>query len=262
MPYATAAFLLLALGALVVLLHGRRTLRRELEMRGRERDQERASRFHAEQNLRMAHEELERETRANHEALGGMQLELERLERELETARGRVERVARVDELTGLANRVRFEEALEQEIKRTIREKASLSILVCGIDYLDEYAARRDEQQRDQAVLKIAQAVEDVFRRAGDLVARYGESRFAVILPATDAEAAARFGERVRKRIWELCIPHEASQCAERMTISTGAATMAPSKLRLPADLVQAAETALLRAHASGYNRVEQMLLA
>jgi diguanylate cyclase (GGDEF)-like protein len=262
MPYLLATFLLLTLGALAVLLHGRRTLRREVEKHAREREQERAARLQAEQTLRTAREELERETRASHEALGDMRRELDRLGRELETARGRLDRVARVDELTGLANRSRFEEALEREIKRTIREKASLSILVCAIDYFDEYARRRDERQCDQAVFRIAHAVEDVFRRAGDLIARYGQSRFAVILPATDAEAAARFGERVRKSVWELCIPHEASQAAERMTISTGAATMAPSRLRTPADLVQAAEAALLRAHASGYNRVEQTLLS
>ena len=260
--YVIAGCLLLTLAALVLALISRHALRRELDRRGREHEHERSSRLEAEQKLRATREELEREVQSRHEALGGMQSEVERLEWELTTVHGRLERVARIDELTGLANRSHFEAMLEQEIKRSIREKTSLSLLICEIDYFEEYSHRRNERQRDDAFARIAQSIEEVFRRAGDLVARYGTIKFAVILPGTDAEAAARFGERVRKRVWDLCIPHESSQAAERMTISTGATTMIPNKLRTSAELVQAAEVALLRAHSGGHNRVEQTLVA
>jgi diguanylate cyclase (GGDEF)-like protein len=260
--YVIAGCLLLTLAALALALVSRRTLSRELDRRGREHEQERGSRLEAEQKLGAAREELEREVKSNRETVAIMRAEVERLEWELKTVHGRLERVARIDELTGLANRSHCEELLEQEIKRAVREKTSLSLLICEIDYFDEYAHRRNERQRDDSFARIAQAIEGVFRRAGDLVARYGTIKFAIILPGTDAEAAARFGERVRKRVWDLCIPHESSQAAERMTISTGAATMIPNKLRSSADLVHAAEQALLRAHAAGHNRVEQTLVA
>src|SRR6185436_17635086 len=127
-----------------------------------------------------------------------------------------------VDDMTGLANRRRFDEALDQEIKRAIREQACLSIVLCEIDFFEEYARRRDAARTDTTLVKVTHAIEEVFRRAGDLVARYGDAKLAIILPATDQDAAMRFGERVRRTVWDLCIPHEASTAAERMTVSVG----------------------------------------
>jgi diguanylate cyclase (GGDEF)-like protein len=260
--YLGAASLVISLGALAALLASNRALRRELERQGMQREHEHASRVQVEQKLRLAREELERESAVRRAELDRVQLQLERVRTELAAAETRVDRLARVDEVTGTANRRRFDEALDQEIKRTVREQAKLSLLMCEIDYFEEYARRRDDEHRDETLGKVAHAVEDVFRRAGDLVARYGPAKFAVILPGTDKEAAARFAERVRRSVWDLCVPHEASKAAERLTISVGAATMVPSKLHRAEDLVAAAEHALAKAHETGHNRVEHSLLS
>lgn len=260
--YLTAASLAVSLGALAGLLVSNRALRRELDRRGAEREQEHSTRLQAEQKLRVLSEELERETQSKREELGGVQRQLDLARMQLEAAEARLHRLARIDDVTGLANRRRFDEALDQEIKRTVRDKASLSLVLCEIDFYEEYARRRDDGRNDETLHKVAQAVEEVFRRAGDLVARYGTSKIAIILPATDADASLRFGERVRRRIWDLCIPHEASTAAERMTVSVGVATLLPNKLHRASDLIAAAESALLLAHETGHNRVEHGLLS
>jgi len=260
--YLTAASFVLTLGALAGLLIANRTLRRELDRRGIEREREHSTRLQTEQKLRLVSEELERETQSKRDELGGVQRQLDLARAQLEAAEGRLNRLARIDDVTGLANRRRFDETLDQEIKRTIRDKASLSLVLCEIDFYEEYARRRDDGRNDETLHKVAQAVEEVFRRAGDLVARYGTSKIAIILPSTDAEASARFGERLRKRIWDLCIPHEASTAAERMTVSVGVATLLPSKLHPASDLIAAAENALLRAQETGHNRVEHGLVS
>jgi len=260
--YLAAGSLLLTMGALAGLLVANRSLRRELDRRGMEREQEQGTRIRVEQKLQLVREELERETQSKREELESVQRQLDLVRAKLEAAELRLDRVARVDEATGIANRRRFDEALEQEIKRTIRERADLSIVLCEIDFFEEYARRRDEQRNDQTLVKVAQAVEEVFRRAGDLVARYADTRLAVILPATDAAAATRFGERVRKSVWDLCIPHEASTAAERLTVSVGVATSLPSKLHRVGDLISAAEIALRKAHEAGHNRVEHALVS
>ena len=260
--YLTAASFAVTLGALAGLLITNRALRRELDRRGVEHEREHSTRLQAEQKLRLVREELERETQSKRDELGGVQRQLDLARAQLEAAEGRLNRLARIDDVTGLANRRRFDEALDQEIKRTIRDKASLSLVLCEIDFYEEFARRRDDGRNDETLHKVGQAVEEVFRRAGDLVARYGTSKIAIILPSTDAEASARFAERVRRRIWDLCIPHEASTTAERMTVSVGVATLLPSKLHPASDLIAAAETALLRAHETGHNRVEHCLIS
>jgi diguanylate cyclase (GGDEF)-like protein len=260
--YLAAGSLLLTMGALAGLLVTNRTLRRELDRRGLEREREQGARIQTEEKLQLAREELEREALSKREELDGVQRQLDLVRAKLEAAEERLDRLARVDDVTGIANRRRFDEALEQEIKRTIRERTELSVVLCEIDFFEEYARRRDEQHNDRTLARVAQAIEEVFRRAGDLVARYAETRLAIILPATDADAATRFGERVRKSVWDLCIPHEASVAAERLTVSVGAATSLPSRLHRPADLVSAAESALRKAHEAGHNRVEHVLVS
>jgi diguanylate cyclase (GGDEF)-like protein len=260
--YLTAASFTLTLGALAGLLIANRSLRRELDRRGEEREREHSTRLQVEQQLRLTREELERETLSKRDELNGVQRQLDVARAQLETAESRLNRLARIDDVTGLANRRRFDEALDQEIKRTVREKANLSLVICEIDFYEEYARRRDDGHNDETLRKVAQGVEEVFRRAGDLVARYDRSKLAVILPATDADASTRFGERLRRRVWDLCIPHEASTAAERMTVSVGVATLLPSKLHPASDLLAAAERALLRAHETGHNRVEHGLLS
>jgi diguanylate cyclase (GGDEF)-like protein len=260
--YLTVGSLLLTMGALAGLLIANRALRRELDRRGREREREQDTRIRVEHKLQLTREALEQETQSKREELESVQRQLDVARAQLEAAETRIDRLARVDEITGLANRRRFDEALEQEIKRTVREQVCLSLVLCEIDFYEEYARRRDARRNDETLVKAARAVADVFRRAGDLVARYDTSRFAIILPATDAEAATRFGERVRRSVWDLCVPHEASTAAERLTVSTGVATSLPSKLHRAADLVAAAEAALLRAHETGHNRVDHALVA
>lgn len=261
-PLLTAGALMLTLGAIATLVVANRSLRRELHRRYVEGEREQRTRMQVEQKLQQLREQLERETESKRSELRDVQRRLEAAQSQLAATESRLHRVARIDEVTGAANRRRFEEALDQEIKRSIREQAPMSLLIFELDHFDEYARGRDPARCDDTLVKVARAAENVFRRAGDLVARYGPAQFAVIQPATDAHTAARFGERVRKVVWDLCIPHDASPTAERMTASIGVVTLLPSKLHLASNLVETAEHALTRAREAGRNRVESALLA
>jgi predicted signal transduction protein with EAL and GGDEF domain len=171
--FLTVGSLLLTTGALAGLLIANRALRRELDRRGQEREREQSTRIRVEHKLQLVREELERETQSKREELEGVQRQLDVARAQLEAAEERIDRLARVDEITGLANRRRFDETLEQEIKRAVREQACLSLVLCEIDFYEEYARRRDARRNDETLLKVAHAVANVFRRAGDLVARH-----------------------------------------------------------------------------------------
>ncbi len=182
--------------------------------------------------------------------------ELDGARRALDLATARYESLARVDSLTGLANKARFDEALDDEIKRMVRERKPLSMLICEVDGLEQYRATVGAGRAEAAQKKIAATIEGTFRRAGDLAARLDDDRIGVILPATDEEAAARFAERLMKSVWDLCIPYGGSDIADRLTVSIGVSTAVPDRLHKPGDIVTAAERSLFTATENGRNRV------
>ena len=190
-------------------------------------------------------------TRERNEALRDLASTRQALEKQV----SRTADLARVDDLTGLANRARFDEALDDEIKRMVRERKALSMLLCEIDYLDAFIDADGDERGNAAQLKVAEAIETTFRRAGDLVARLDDRRMAVLLPATDAEAALRFAERLRRNVWDLCIPFDGSQSADRVTASVGVATAEPNRLHKPDEILSAAERSLYTATDTGRNR-------
>jgi len=98
--------------------------------------------------------------------------------------------------------------------------------------------------------------LDETFRRGGDLVARYGGEEFAVVLPGVDGRRAGLYAERLRRRIWRLAIPYNASALTDRVTISGGVATVYPPDIATPDDLLFAADKALYRAKCLGRNRI------
>ena len=104
---------------------------------------------------------------------------------ELEKANQELRRLATIDSLTGIANRRRFEDQIKREWRRMIREKQTLSLIMCDIDYFKLYNDRYGHQQGDRCLQQVAQAIKQSVKRPGDLVARYGGEEFAIILPRT-----------------------------------------------------------------------------
>ena len=108
----------------------------------------------------------------------------------------------------------------------------------------------------DEVLRRVAQTLDETFRRGGDLVARYGGEEFAVVLPGVDGRRAGLYAERLRRRIWRLAIPYNASQLTDRVTISGGVATIYPPATVGPDELLFAADKALYRAKCLGRNRI------
>jgi len=175
---------------------------------------------------------------------------LERLNQELQ-------RLTATDGLTGVANRRRFDEALEQEWRRGIRSAASLACVMIDIDHFKAFNDLNGHLQGDACLRQIAQALAITTKRAGDIVARYGGEEFAVVLPATSLANARLVAEQLRTIVAALRIPHEASTTGPHVTISLGVASLVPKHGVAPATLVAAADRALYQAKRSGRNCVE-----
>jgi diguanylate cyclase (GGDEF)-like protein/PAS domain S-box-containing protein len=163
---------------------------------------------------------------------------------------------ANTDALTGIANRRRFDLHLDTEFRRTKRSGAPMSLLMIDVDAFKPYNDHYGHQKGDACLARVAAALARVPCRANDLLARYGGEEFAVILPDTDAPGALAFGERLRREVMALELPHVVSSAASLVTISVGAATVVQGALKEAAQLMAAADRALYAAKAAGRNCV------
>ena len=182
--------------------------------------------------------------------------ELLEVTRRLEEANRELQRLSSVDGLTGLTNRRRMDEFVDQEWQRGAREETPLSFIFIDIDFFKLYNDRNGHQAGDEALKRVAGVLRSAFRRPGDLVARYGGEEFAAVLPGTDAAGAQTVAEAMRRAVEELEIPHGASAASPRVTISLGFASMVPRPQKKPDELIAAADQALYRAKREGRNRV------
>jgi diguanylate cyclase (GGDEF)-like protein/PAS domain S-box-containing protein len=160
------------------------------------------------------------------------------------------------DGLTGVANRRHFDEILEKEWARMIRDGKPLSLIMCDIDFFKNYNDAFGHQKGDSSLKQVASTLKDLLKRPGDLVARYGGEEFVVVVPNTDTKGALRMAEKMRRAVESLGLFHTDSQVSELLTISLGVASLIPTSNILPADLISAADKALYGAKKAGRNRV------
>lgn len=117
-----------------------------------------------------------------------------RKQAELELARQ-----ARVDGLTGLANRRELDAVLERECRS--RREVRLALLMIDIDHFKPYNDRFGHQRGDECLRRVAEVLRSAAHRPTDLVARYGGEEFVCILPDTSLDGAAALAERVRAEV-------------------------------------------------------------
>lgn len=164
---------------------------------------------------------------------------------------------ARIDGLTQIANRRRFDEYLAQEWGRHIRMQQPLSLLICDVDHFKLYNDGYGHQAGDECLKSVAKAISQCFR-SGDLVARYGGEEFAMVLPHTSGADAVRVAERVRSAVEAAALPHVASPVCDRVTVSIGVAcrTPQPQDVADVRTFVEEADRNLYLAKHRGRNRV------
>jgi diguanylate cyclase (GGDEF)-like protein len=164
-----------------------------------------------------------------------------------------VERQAVTDELTGLFNRRRFQEAMATEVERSKRFGQPVGLVLLDLDDFKGVNDTYGHQQGDLVLREVARVLRETSREI-DEPARYGGEELAVVLPGTDLEGAYNLAERVRAGIEELSLPLLDGDGALRVTASFGVATL-PGSADDMRGLVAAADEALYRAKRAGKNR-------
>ncbi|HZG38271.1 MAG TPA: diguanylate cyclase [Nodosilinea sp.] len=179
------------------------------------------------------------------------------LYRQLRAANRELDRLAKVDSLTHLANRRWLDEYLNQEWQRLARDRKPLSVVLADVDFFKPYNDTYGHAAGDQCLIDIASAIRHGIRRPADLAARYGGEEFALVLPGTDTAGAIRVVQMVRHHLQTLNLPHGASPSGTTITLSFGIATVTPSLGRPVESILAAADQALYAAKDAGRNQYQ-----
>lgn len=164
--------------------------------------------------------------------------------------------VARTDGLTGLSNRRKLDEILDQEWRRATRHQSTLSLLFVDIDCFRAYNDNDGHQAGDTVLATVAKRIANNIRRPGDGAARYGGEEFLVVLPDTSSDGAEFIAENIRLAICKLAIEHTESAFGH-ITVSIGSATWGPERADTDmAAVIRDADEVLYNAKMTGRNKV------
>lgn len=166
--------------------------------------------------------------------------------------------INRRDGLTGLFNRRYFDEMLDTEIGRARRNHQPLCVLMIDIDCFKEYNAEYGHIAGDNCLVDVAEMVQALTNRKGDIMARFGGEEFAIILPNIEADGALAFANKLQQEIQSKHIPHIASKLTtlKCVTISVGVSNLRPFSKVNSTELITSADAALYEAKRQGRNRV------
>ncbi len=175
------------------------------------------------------------------------------LQEQLIEAREKMRFAAMHDALTGLPNRASGLERLDEELARSRRSGAPLSVMMIDLDHFKRVNDTYGHASGD-AVLREASSRFRGAMRVYDAVARFGGEEFMVVMPECEEDAALRVAQRLRTRLRgsSVALPGAAPIS---VTASVGVASTLGHAAADAAELLAAADRALYRAKESGRDR-------
>ena len=167
--------------------------------------------------------------------------------------------VSTTDELTGLHNRKYLHERLEAEISRAKRYNTKLSCLLFDLDFFKTVNDIYGYDWGDVLLRSIADKLKNIIRKE-DVLTRYGDEEFLVVLPNTSEANAFLFAERFRRDIENMEFIPAGEEERHPITISGGISTY-PCIENTEEDantIIRYAEHALYNAKQRGKNKIVQ----
>lgn len=170
------------------------------------------------------------------------------------------------DRLTGLVIRGYFDERLGEEFRRCLKARQPLSVAMIDLDYFKSFNDRYGHAVGDLVLAAVARAVRQLVR-AEDVVGRYGGEELIVMLPGLDKARAVERMEQIRRAVARVRVEHDTTPLPQgsatptasgtpTLTASIGIASFPEDGMETMEALVFMADSRLLKAKASGRNRV------
>ena len=182
--------------------------------------------------------------------------ERKKTELELATLQKKLEELSFKDGLTGVANRRMLDSVLELEWTNSRRNNQPLSLVMLDIDCFKQYNDFYGHLTGDECLIRVARVLDGAATRGRDFFARFGGEEFVLVLPETDAEAAAKIAERCRSLIFKEQIAHAGSSVSQLLTVSMGVGSIVPAHKDDLKSFMEEVDRRLYRAKQEGRNRI------
>jgi diguanylate cyclase (GGDEF)-like protein/PAS domain S-box-containing protein len=164
----------------------------------------------------------------------------------------RLRELSVTDVLTGLYNRLKFNEEIEREINRSKRYKLPLALIMFDIDHFKNINDTYGHQIGDNVLKEVSNLVREIIRTS-DILARWGGEEFMILCPHTKNQDMKILAERLRKKIEEYPFSH-----GDKVTISVGASIYSHSEDNAD-ELLKRVDKALYEAKKNGRNIVKSL---
>ena len=166
-----------------------------------------------------------------------------------------MEQLSLTDQLTGLYNRRHFYMIFPRELRKSFRHGERLYIGLIDVDNFKRYNDTYGHPEGDLALQKIAAAMQEVLRRAGDYCFRIGGEEFCFLFNAENSDKAQQVAERLRKTVEEMAVPHQGNPPHGVVTISGGLIQVPPAPDCVLEQVMTKVDQALYTAKKGGRNQ-------
>ena len=169
--------------------------------------------------------------------------------------RRQVEQLSMTDQLTGIANRRKYEQYSATKWGEAIRLRVPLSICMFDIDHFKRYNDTFGHPAGDKVISAIAQTAASHLQRSTDFLARYGGEEFVALSLGASSDKIFRHLKKIRQAVEDLHIPHDPAT-AQWVTVSIGGVTVTPQMKDSYDFYLKVADTMLYDAKKNGRNQV------
>ena len=170
------------------------------------------------------------------------------LEKELKDQHKKVQHLSITDHLTGLFNRQKLDEALDDEINRATRSTSPFSIIMLDLDYFKKVNDVYGHQVGDEVLIEVSKILQQCTRKI-DIVGRWGGEEFMIVCPETDGQGGEKIAEKIRTKIEQHSFPVVGNKTASFGVSAYDRSDEAKT-------IVERADKALYQAKEQGRNRV------
>lgn len=161
-----------------------------------------------------------------------------------------LDQLAHLDGLTGIPNRRKFEQVIENEWTRHERAAQPLSLAILDVDHFKRFNDTFGHARGDDVLQAVAGSIRDMLRRTGDFAARLGGEEFVLVFSGADAQSSAVMAEHVRQAMEQIELP------VGKITVSIGGVTLIPQGDYSLEQVMETADQLLYEAKQNGRNRV------
>lgn len=169
--------------------------------------------------------------------------------------RRQIEQQSMTDQLTGIANRRRYEQYSAAKWSEAVRLHIPISICMFDIDRFKVYNDTFGHPAGDKVIAAVAQTAASNLQRSTDFLARYGGEEFVALVMGDSSQQIFGHLQKIRQEVENLHISHDPS-VAQWVTVSIGGVTVIPERGSDYGFYLKIADTILYDAKKKGRNRV------